>query len=971
MPFDLYKVPFYKAVALFEAEKYQEAFDIFADCAIKGNLYAPFYLDYILKQKHLQDKIKIQDKHGAFIKSLQEYLSHIPKEKRPEAWCKASVCLIKLNKKAETEKNTVRQLQGLYPYAPNAAIFLVNNNLKRKKNTANIEILTHIFTQADLYFHFHLIKNIEILAISAIDASMQQLQAEWKELESFQETLVYSHGANIERLFSLYYAGAGASTGIYQGQQRLLKSSPFQRDVSRQYCWQLCAALHGNKELQFVFSQPNAKASKSQHRSAARSPEELLRWKYVAAHNGEPQACIDYGIDCSHRDDNHQAKFFLEKGLDAANIDKITPTLRGMGLVTLGKIIADGTGNDINDGNDVAALRCYLEAEKLGNSYASGNIGVFYEYGRGGLEKNYQKAILQFQKAIEIGADQLVEKAIQSYHNSIAYLYSMGGFGIEKDLKQVAEHAKLAYPSQLWSLENYGGMLFLGIAVEKDVKKGLELLVRAADQGMERAAYTIVSHYLAHQIPNPLEFGITEAKIIQYLEYAIKLSTTEPSDDTEDQPYYLSGVFYLKHSKKPDYKKAAEHFRLGAQKKEPESLVALGLWYEKGCTELGIAIDLKQAYEYYHEASELGSALALNNKAFFLFNGFGCKKDTSLAKQCYEAALAKGYKNAAYGLGCMYGRGDGVEQDHKRAFAYYKMAEELNDDDVLYSLGLCYHKGYGVEQDHKLAFYYYELAIKQEHTWAVRNYAILKLNTGLGSGSISLDTLQDVLKKLEIGIKKRYSTDIFLHALVRLLLDPSDVKTIIEELKVYISEKPSKTGKNAIEYLSYQLERGKSITLSDVTLLFTKSDPLVALKKIEADEALASEVEKEPAPKPADKSPKPLLLSNALSPVKPKSKLSRLQEKVEWFVDPQNIKCINFTDFKRLIGEVAVLEELQLEMLPSKGSNTRFHLSDMGQNKTLCFSYHPTHRSGAGSEFDPRRARSLQTTMRSAAAASI
>lgn len=970
MPFDLNKIPFYKAVALFEAEKYQEAFDIFADCALKGNLYAPFYLDYILKEKHLQDKIKIQDKHGAFVKSLQEYLKNIPKAKRPEAWCKTSVFLIKLNKKEDIEKNIIRELKGLYPYAPNAAIFLLNYNLKRRKHQPNIEILTSILTKADLYLHFHLVKNIQIIAITGIEAQMQQLQAEWKELESFQESLVYSHGANVERLFSLYYAGAGGCTGIAQGQKRLLKSSPFKRDIQRQYLWQLCAAHHGNKELQFVFSQASPHVSMSKAQSAVCTPEEQFRWKYIAAYNNEPQACIDYGIACRNLGNNREARIFLEKGLAVANIDKVTQRLRGMGLLVLGRILEAGTSDGKEDADDAAALNCYLEAEKLGNAVAVSNIGTFYEEGRGGLEKNYQKAVLQFQKAIEIGVDQINEKYLQSYHESIANLYFKGGFGIEKDLKQVREHCRLAYPSQLWSQETYGRMLFLGVAGEEDVKKGVELMVQAADKGMARAAYTIVKYYLAEQIPNPLEFGITEAKIIQYLESALELSTKAFSLDHEEQPHSLRGMFYLKYAKKPDYKKASESLRLGAQKKETYSLLALGQAYEQGSPELGISIDHKQAYEYYHEASELGSPQGLSNKAFLLFNGFGCKKDTALAKQCYEAALAQGCKSAAYGLGCMYGRGDGVEKDHKREFEYYKMAEELNDADVFYSLGLCYEKGRGVERDLKLAFHYYELAIKQEHTWAVRNYALLKINAGIQSGSISIDTLQDLLNKLQIGVKKGLAGEIFLHALVQLWLNPSDVKAVIEDLKISIQQKPFKKSQMTIEYLTYQCERGKPITLTDVALLFTQQDPLATFKKMEAEGILVPE---------ADNTPKPLLLSKTLESVKTKTKtktktkLEKLQEKVEWFTDPQNIKCINFTEFKRLMGEVSVLQELELEMLPSKGSNTRFHLSNADQNKTLCFSYHPTHRRGQGmdSSFDPRRARSLQTAMKSAAAASI
>lgn len=938
MPFDINNVPFYKAIALFEAEKYQEAFDIFAECAVKGNLIAPFYLENMLQ--NMGGTIKIQEKHAAFLKTLAEYIAHIPcnisRKQNPKAWIDTSLILIRLRITAPSKKD-LQKLNALFPYASNAALFLYQYYDRNGKTTLKINILDDMMmNHANLFVVFH-VNNLSLPSIlESTSEQLQMMRLEWKIMQDMKEAF-FSNSGNGERLFSAYYCG-----------EDLKKSNPFKKDLHRKYLWQIQGAYQGNKQLQYLFSRKDVNAELTE--------EEKERWERIAAQNGEIHACIEFGMQCSGKGDFVQARTFLEKGLNDSVKTQVPPSLRAWGFTGLGRLHEMGRGGFEKD--ESLALKCYLEAESLGSYVGAGNVGVFYEHGKGGLEKNYQKAIAQYQKAIEgVSAGKAPE--IKFYHDCMARLYSIGGFGIDKDLKQTAEHCRLACPTELWSLEKYARMLISGKYVEKNVKQGIEFLIQAADRGSMSAIYEIIRLYNNHVIEAPLAHGLTEAKLIHYIDLFIK----EYGNNPADLPYSLAGRFYFELLEKPDYKKAFEYFSIGAQNNEIPSLIRMGYIYEKGFEPLGIEPDHKKAYDYYHLATELGSPIALNNKAHLLAAGIGLQKNTVQAKQLFEEALAKGCIFAAHGLGDMHFKGNGVEQDYKRAFEYYKQAEEAQDPDVFFVLGLSHHKGLGTSCDLKQACQYYELAIQKGHLGAAHNLAVIQLNSGISGEFLSEATLQDILKKLEPCVQKGYTRSTFIHAMIRLMLDPSCIKNVIEDLKVSISNKPHRGSKEAIEYLSLLFENEKRVTIADITILLTDPNPLALLKKMEQEEILEQHL------KPENNKPNPLLLRK-LNENNPKGKLQRLREDIAWFTDPNNIKGVNFKEFKRLMGEVAVLEEADLEILPSKGSNTRFQLSNNKDDKTICFSYHPRHRSGQGMDaaYDPKRARSLQAMMAKVAA---
>lgn len=83
--------------------------------------------------------------------------------------------------------------------------------------------------------------------------------------------------------------------------------------------------------------------------------------------------------------------------------------------------------------------------------------------------------------------------------------------------------------------------------------------------------------------------------------------------------------------------------------------------------------------------------------------GYGTEQDYSQAARWYERAVQYNhYPFAAYALGCLYLRGQGVERDEERALELFLTAAEHKKQPnayAMYELGKMYRKGIGTEAD--------------------------------------------------------------------------------------------------------------------------------------------------------------------------------------------------------------------------------------------------------------------------------
>jgi hypothetical protein len=95
--------------------------------------------------------------------------------------------------------------------------------------------------------------------------------------------------------------------------------------------------------------------------------------------------------------------------------------------------------------------------------------------------------------------------------------------------------------------------------------------------------------------------------------------------------------------------------------------------YQNG---IGLRINLKKAFEYYKEASNLGYVIAQDNLGYMYENGFGISKSLRKAFKSYRKASEQGYFVSTRNLGRMYENGYGTEKNIEKSLECYTKAKE-------------------------------------------------------------------------------------------------------------------------------------------------------------------------------------------------------------------------------------------------------------------------------------------------------
>lgn len=123
--------------------------------------------------------------------------------------------------------------------------------------------------------------------------------------------------------------------------------------------------------------------------------------------------------------------------------------------------------------------------------------------------------------------------------------------------------------------------------------------------------------------------------------------------------------------------------------------------------------DLEKAFSLMQTEAETGNGFAMHDIGKMLLSGLGCTKDEDVAQQWFEKALSSFIeeethtKNPAYlqyRIGKMYAFGYGTDQDYLKAAKWYNKAVAQKNIFAAYSLGSLYHRGQGVAQDEERAY---------------------------------------------------------------------------------------------------------------------------------------------------------------------------------------------------------------------------------------------------------------------------
>ncbi|MDO4857553.1 MAG: hypothetical protein Q4A17_06390 [Thermoguttaceae bacterium] len=309
------------------------------------------------------------------------------------------------------------------------------------------------------------------------------------------------------------------------------------------------------------------------------------------------------------------------------------------------------------------------------------------------LDQNYSDAKKWLLKAIELGAP-VVALLGAVYENEDNYTEAVKWYqkGVDKD--DEAAQCEL------------GRCYLLGIGVEKNTAKGLDLLKKSASQEYKHA-YALLG--LTYEMGRDIEKDLKKA--IEYYELASK----EPNPDLTGKQG-LARCYYIEK----DYQKSLDLFlEIPEESLAPYSLRLLALCYEFG---FGTEIDFSKSKDYLLKAAQGDDAPAMYLLGLKYIGGKGVPKSYNegiawirkaadkgeeLAKKflqdnpssnSYQSTYSSGGSQSGgssgdidyFQTGMNYFTGNGVTQNYNSAIYYFRQAHDNGHPAASLYLGICY-----------------------------------------------------------------------------------------------------------------------------------------------------------------------------------------------------------------------------------------------------------------------------------------
>lgn len=264
--------------------------------------------------------------------------------------------------------------------------------------------------------------------------------------------------------------------------------------------------------------------------------------------------------------------------------------------------------------------------------------------------------------------------------------------------------------------------------IGKNNALGLELIIRAADAGDDKAVQELYElyYYGSHGGVPPIEKDREKAaKFIK--PYAANGSAVAQRllgnyyyYEADDEEKALE--WYLKAADGGDCEAMVEAADIYAYKDDVEAQKALLLKaaeknYADAEIDLGIisyetddgTFEYDKAMYWYKRAAEHGSDTACCYIGEMYLKGEGVEKDGEQAFKWFKRSYEEGSVCGTTMYAKCFMEGIGVAQDKEKGIKLYKEAAEY-DSDAQYALGICYLEGNGVKKDKEKAIDYLKKA---------------------------------------------------------------------------------------------------------------------------------------------------------------------------------------------------------------------------------------------------------------------
>ena len=349
-----------------------------------------------------------------------------------------------------------------------------------------------------------------------------------------------------------------------------------------------------------------------------------------------------------------------------------------MGTYYVGRSYLEGCGVSVDTMRALPYLRI-AAARGVGN--AAYQLAEYYNYGKGGLERNGDSAVYYYWSAhhngsadasLFIGRNYVREERYAdaaeyfytaarrgNYEGAVAYgVLQQRGAGMDAD--PVAAYSlfeQVARRGQSSSAYYQMGLARLnGVGCAQSEQLGKNYFDTAAVMGSLQAMNALATCYLDGYGCQP-----DTAEAVRWLERSVEGGSYEACNR-------LGNLYEAKAS----YDSAFRYFQLATDLGSLEGMCNLGYMYEKGH---GVILSHRKAFELYSRAAENGYGRGFVMLAFCYLEGINVEEDATVALKWFVKGAEAGNVMGMYYAAVMYEGGEnGVERDLKKAKYWYGQA---------------------------------------------------------------------------------------------------------------------------------------------------------------------------------------------------------------------------------------------------------------------------------------------------------
>lgn len=283
--------------------------------------------------------------------------------------------------------------------------------------------------------------------------------------------------------------------------------------------------------------------------------------------------------------------------------------------------------------------------------------------------------------------------------NNIHNYYSLEDYSLydypTDFIKMLNERADQDNP---YSLLHLSIMYLLGLGLEKDFTKGIDLLVKSMNLGCSQAYYTMAMLVVTDQVEYTIEYD-------ELLNIAIGMNNSSA--------LVQKGIEYSDI----DFKKSSDNYKKAIEFGNDYAIYKLGELYHDNHK-------YKLAIKYYNQAMNKNVDHAYFNLAVMYREGEGVSVDLTKSKELFKKAMSLGNIKALTCIGSLYEQLDDLDKAKK----YYKLGASKDDTFAKYNLALLYK----TNNKHKKTIKYLIESAKDGHRQSynllVYDYNVTNLN---------------------------------------------------------------------------------------------------------------------------------------------------------------------------------------------------------------------------------------------------